>query len=493
MAAVTMPYPRPPHADAARPVARPAALFRPIDAGILAYFRVAFGGCLLYWSVSTLATGWATRYFVEPALHFSYPGLAWVRPLPPAGVYAEFLVLALAACLVIVGLFYHAAALAAAICFTHLFLSDRAYYLNHDYLIALVCWLMVLVPANRVFSLDAIQRRADGRPFGPTVPAVWLWLLRFQIAVPYLFGGIAKLDSDWLRGQPVWGMLGQWADAPVVGPLLSHEAAVWTFAYGGLLFDLLVVPALLWKRTRAFAFGSTLAFHLTNSALLRIGIFPWFMILATALFFDPGWPRRLLTGRRLATPAAGPCGWTRGRKAAAFAFCSYAVAQAVIPLRFLAYGENPNWTERGHLFAWHMMLRGKQAAVRFVATDRRDGRTGAVDPLDFATVHQIPAVTRDPTLLLQLARFIAADLSAQGFEDVELRAVVLTSLNGRKPQLFVDPTVDLAALPDDADPYDLALPLVEPLRRDAWDVPVAEWERHVSTDPRVVRAAARTR
>lgn len=468
--------------------------FRPVDGAILAYFRIAFGGCLLYWAVSTLTSGWAVRYYVEPVMNFTYPGFEWVKPLPATGVVLEFLLLAAAAALVMVGLFYRTAAFVLAVGFTHIFLSDRAWYLNHNYLLCLVAWLMVLLPANRNASLDALQRSGEGRPFQPTVPAWTLWLLRFQVGLPYLFGGIAKLDSDWLQGQPVRAFLASKVDLPWLGPMLGHEAAVWFIAYGGLLFDLLIVPALLWRRTRAYAFAASVLFHLTNCVLFHIGVFPWFMIVATLVFFEPDWPRRLLTGKTLPhfvnqTPNVA----SRGRRLLVSSLVCYGLFHVLVPLRFLAYGENPNWTERGHMFSWHMMLRAKTVGVRLIATDPLTGKTGAVDLRRYVTAPQLIRVGRDPDMILQLARAVAADLRQKGYPDIEIRALVLTSLNGRKPQLFFDPSVDLAALPDDTNPHDLVMALIEPLRRDAWNEPLTTWERHVSLDPAVVYELAARR
>jgi vitamin K-dependent gamma-carboxylase len=46
------------------------------------------------------------------------------------------------------------------------------------------------------------------------------------------------------------------------------------FSYGGLLFDLLVVPFLLFRHTRPLALLAAVGFHLMNSQLFTIGIFP---------------------------------------------------------------------------------------------------------------------------------------------------------------------------------------------------------------------------
>lgn len=60
----------------------------------------------------------------------------------------------------------------------------------------------------------------------------------------------------------------------VVGAHFTGEWIVWLFTYGGLLLDLLVVPLLLWRRTRTAAFALAVVFHLLNAALFRMGSFP---------------------------------------------------------------------------------------------------------------------------------------------------------------------------------------------------------------------------
>ena len=84
-----------------------------------------------------------------------------------------------------------------------------------------------------------------------------------------------------------------------MGRFFREEWAVYPVSHGGLLFDLLVVPLLLWRRTRAVAFCVAVLFHLINALWLPIGIFPWLAIAATALFFPPDWPRRVLAACRI--------------------------------------------------------------------------------------------------------------------------------------------------------------------------------------------------
>src|SRR5918997_832685 len=115
-----------------------------------------------------------------------------------------------------------------------------------------------------------------------------------QMGIVYFYGGLAKLNGDWLAGEPMRTFLRSNTDFPVIGSLFTDERMVYLFSYGGLLLDLLVVPFLLWRRTRLVAFAFAVAFHFTNSHLFNIGIFPWLAIAATTLFFSPSWPRRFV-------------------------------------------------------------------------------------------------------------------------------------------------------------------------------------------------------
>ena len=68
-------------------------------------------------------------------------------------------------------------------------------------------------------------------------------------------------------------------------------------------------------------------------------------------------------------------------------------------------------------------------------------------------------------MVLQLSHYVANELRKQGYTQVEVRARVLASLNGRKPQLLIDPTVDLAGQSRTLKPTPWIMPLQEPLLR----------------------------
>lgn len=72
-------------------------------------------------------------------------------------------------------------------------------------------------------------------------------------------------------------------------------------------------------------------------------------------------------------------------------------------------------------------------------------------------------MTTRPDMILNFSHHLADELRKQGYEQIEIRAEVWASLNGRKLQLLVDPTVNLAAQPSSLLPAKWIIPLIEPL------------------------------
>jgi hypothetical protein len=383
-----------------------------------------------------------------------------------------------------IGFCYRPASCLFALGLTHFFLIDRAYYQNHYYLLCILAWMMAIFPAHRAFSVDALRRPDIALS---TVPAWMLWLLRFQIGVPYFFGGITKLNPDWLAGEPMRSVLANRTWYPFVGRFFTEEWCVQLFVHGGLWFDLLVVPALLWRQTRTVAYIAAVLFHVMNHTLFHIGVFPWFMIFATAVFFRPDWPRRLFRRPRPATVEQNqPFTWStlsRSTKSGAMLVGAWVAFQVIWPLRHLAYAGDPSWTEQGHFFAWHMMLREKRSMVRFHLTHLETGKRGSIDPLDDITPFQLRMMSNDASMVQEFAHYVADRFRREGHGDVEVRALVLTSLNGRKPQLFIDPHVNLAAQPRSFRRPPWIVPLTEPLRAEPWDVPMNRWVQQLDLPP----------
>jgi hypothetical protein len=448
-------------------------LLEPVDIASIVVFRIAFGAILAWEVFRYFKNGWIGAYWIQPDFYFTYFGFGWLSPLPGDGMYFLWAVLGVAAVCMLVGLAYRVSATVFFLGFAYEFLLDKSTYLNHFYLVALLSFLMIFVPANRAFALDALRKPSLR---SSTVPAWSLWALRLQIGLVYFFGGVAKLSSDWLHGEPMH----QWLEA-AIDPALVTDNVAYLFSYGGLALDFLAFPLLLWRKTRPFMFVALVGFHVTNSQIFQIGIFPWFMLGASTLFFDPDWPRRLFRTvrnwfypQRAGTPAALDAtaepaqangaargnGRSNGRKATARGFLGlrplqqagiatlalFFAIQFLMPLRHLAVPGNVNWTEEGHRFSWRMKLRDKDPyPARFFVTDPQTGRTTEADANDYLDPRQIQEMSEHPDMLLQFSHYLAGKLRKPGGARPEVRVIAPVSLNGRIPVLLVDRNVNLAA------------------------------------------------
>lgn len=266
---------------------------------------------------------------------------------------------------------------------------------------------------------------------------------------------------------------------------MLQEWGVQLVVWGGLVFDLLIVPMLLHRRTRSIGFSLVLCFHLMNALVWEIGVFPWLMILLTTVHFEPDWPQRIrrgILGRRVRPSGpldAIPQPGTIRRRIGVTFLAVFVIWQCLFPLRWLLSPGHPHWDEYQHVFSWHMMLRAKQGGLRVYATQPDTRRSGTIDLRRYLSGRQLNVVARDPVMIHQLCREIAADFQQRGYGRIELRALSLVSLNGRRPQLMVDPTVDLAARPVPRGYPDYVLPLTEELRHDGWTVPLQQWESQI--------------
>lgn len=466
------------HVDSATNAGQPQKswlqrLCDPCDVAGVALFRVFFAGAVLAHVWLYFSNDSIEYFFGSTPHHLTYFGFEWVQALELDGMRRIYYLMALSAVGVAFGLLYRISAVILFVTFTYTFLADAGQFQNHFYLMSLISFLLILIPAHRSFSVDSVLVPDKASGFIPNWCRV---LLMFQIGIPYVFGGIAKLNNDWLHGMPVGIWISAKSDLPIIGPLLTERWIHWFISYAGLVIDLSCVPLLLWKRTRIPAVCVLTVFHLTNSVLFEIDVFPWMSILSLAIFFPPNWPRRVL---RLPgpqpPPSVGhePCGLRQ--RCILGLIGIYVCWQVLFPLRHLLYPGNPSWTEEGQQFAWRMMLRTKNLFIRVYATDGPSRQTVEVPVSELMNRRQIGEFAQSPDHIVATAQFFAELARAIGLSEVEIRTVAIVSLNGRKPQLLIDPHLDLLTVRRSIGPQSGIVALAEPLRENVWNAPSDDW------------------
>lgn len=421
---------------------------RPVSIAPLVTFRITFGLLMFASLLRFWWRGWVTDVYVLPEFHFSYQGFGWVRPLGNAGMHVLFIVVLLAALFLAIGFLYRWAAVVFFLGFTYIELIDVTTYLNHYYFISLVAFLMIWLPANRLYAVDVRLRPEKRRT---EVPAWCIQVLIFQLSVVYVFAGLAKVNADWLlEAQPMRTWLPAKTHLPLVGRFMYEPWAAYLFSWFGAVYDLFIVFFLLNKRTRPYAYGVVLIFHIATAVFFPgIGMFPYVMMTASLIFFSGEFHERLLRrlpGYPLETETARVYRFSK-QKLFLAATGVYMAIQILVPLRFLLYPGHLFWTEEGYRFSWRVMLMEKAGNAYFTVKDKTTAAFFTVNNAEFLTPLQEKMMSTQPDLILKYAHHLAETYRHRGIQHPEVYAEIYVALNGRRSRLFVDSTVNLAAQP----------------------------------------------
>lgn len=439
-------------------------LKKPVSIEFLVVFRVLFGCILLLVISRTLWFGWVDKFYVQPNFMFRFYGFEWVEPLDKIGMYGLFVVLWGCALMIIIGLWYRWAMFLFFVVFVYTELLDVTHYLNHYYLISLLCFLMLWLPANRAYAVD-VYLRPNRRL--KEVPRWTVLVLQLQIGIVYFFAGVAKLKYDWLvNAQPLQIWLARHGELPVVGGFLSQTWVAYFMSWAGAFYDLTIAFWLLWWRTRVLAYATVVFFHTLTWLLFPIGVFPFMMMAVTVVFFAAETQKRILTffiypliwilsklKSKFATENANntppwqPAQWAK--KPLMVLFFSYFTLQVLLPLRHFLYEGDVLWTEEGFRFSWKVMLIEKQATALFTVRDAATGRESQIDNLDYLTQKQEYMMSSQPDFILQFAHFLANEYKEKHhYTQPQVFANVRVALNGRPSRLLINPETDLAKEPE---------------------------------------------
>ena len=432
--------------------------FRPIDASSLAVFRILFGALLLFEAVNYGAFLCLDCMYRETSMLFKYRGFSWVVLPPGKGLEILFAIMAVAAFCVMIGYRYRLAIIVVFLIFTYHFLLDQALYLNHFYLTILFIAILMFMPANRCWSVDA---RLGRQPTGETVPAWTRFWLCAQLEIVLLYAGIVKINADWLQLEPMrlW-MNNRSMDEGWILQWVTQDWGIALASYSVIALHVIGAPLLLWKRTRMLVFLLYCVFHIINAFVFNIGIFPWMTIAATMLMFDPAWPRQfvrrlndrglLLALKPLSRHSPGlHIGDSPMQTGIVLLILVWLTVQILVPLRHYQIPGNVAWTEEGHQFSWRMMLRSKVGTANFYVKTPNGGDY-TVNPQNQLTKTQARKASCQPDLTWQFAAYLESEALRQGHahdpRDVRIFVDTSCSLNTREPMPLINRLVDLTSI-----------------------------------------------
>ncbi|HEA29665.1 MAG TPA: HTTM domain-containing protein [Leeuwenhoekiella sp.] len=415
-------------------------LYTRVDNSALVLFRVIFGLLIAIEAWGAIATGWIKRTLLDSDFNFHFIGFNFLQPLPGDGMYYYYGIMGLLGIFVMLGYRYRLSILGYGILWAGVYFMQKSSYNNHYYLLVLLLGLLACMPANRYLSLD-VKRNPELRQL--SMPR-WVYIVIIaQLWIVYSFGAIAKLYPDWLDASLPGLLMKARSDYWLIGDVLQQQWAHYVIAYMGILFDGLIIPALLWKPTRKIAFVLSIFFHLFNSIVFHIGIFPY-MSLAFTLFFFPAETIQRIFLPKKPFYTANELILPKNRKRFELIFLVYFIFQIGLPLRHWFIKDDVLWTEEGHRLSWRMMLRAKHGRISFKVIDKKSGKRIIVNRKDMLSSKQQRAVATKPDMIWQFCQYLKQKFAKEG-RDVSIYVNCRVRVNNHDYETLIDPNVDMAA------------------------------------------------
>jgi vitamin K-dependent gamma-carboxylase len=418
-------------------------LREPMDGRIFRVFRVLFGLCMVYEMLDYIKIDLIGQGFLKPKVHFTYDYFEWVHPLSAGAMHFMLGVMLICAVLLTVGIFLKWSCRLFALLYAYFFFIDKAYYNNHLYLFLLLLVLLSFSADNFTFGKNG------GSKFSQPVARWTVFIVQMQVLIVYFYGGLAKLNADWLfRQEPVRSMAS------------SHggEWLVYLLTFGGLAIDLLAPLMLFFPKYRKWAIWGYVGFHLLNSWIFSdIGVFPFVMLAGLLLFYAPtelGWfnglfgknvePISSKKGKNLPKtelPTVLPLrNWTIGFLGL------YFLIQIFFPLRGFFLPNPMDYTTIGNRFSWRMKIDTRlPSEMKFRVRDLASGQEVTAPITQILNEMQIGHLATDPRSVVQMAQFLKTFAKKQGMTEAEVFAKIKFGYNGRPASDFLNPETNLAA------------------------------------------------
>ncbi|CAH2075573.1 unnamed protein product, partial [Iphiclides podalirius] len=471
-------------------------MHKPKDASSLAFTRILFGIAMLFDITDERGGAAMMETWGNPSIcHFPLLNFLQAMPMPHMALVYAGLWFGIA-----LGHKFRASSAIFTTCFWYLLLIEKSYWNNHSYLFGLVAFLLTFTRANCCWSVDAIRNRSVA---SQTVPYWNYFILKYQFFILYFMAGLKKGTAEWLTGYSVRNLSEHWVFEPfklfLTVPQIDYLIVHW-FVFA---FDLTVAIWMMWSRTRHPAMVFCALFHLMNSRLFRIGMFPWVCLATMPLFYPFDWPKRVsmhlngiylkckkgtckffhkfkksetnvkTTKESLSLPEddeikaiekedeqtnetylpkkVDTCTNSNEKIEGKVNDGLYVFTQAFLPFsHFITKGYN-NWTDGLYGYSWDMMVHTWDVHSVVVKVVDNDGPSELfVDPYHFTPNGRW---TRHGDMVHQYARCLKENLLktrqmnngiiGASSRNISVYVDVWSSLNGRFTQRMFDPKVDL--------------------------------------------------
>ena len=413
----------------------------------LIVFRIFFGLLIFFSQIRFWYKGWIESIYIDPVFHFSYSWFSWVKPIGDY-TYLIFIICLISSLFLVVGFKYRISALILFLSYTYIELMDKTTYLNHYYLVSLILFMLIFLPASSRFSIDS-SKTIDFY----FVPRWTIDSLKIMLCLVYFHAGIAKVNSDWLlSAQPlkIW-LLGNY-DIPIIGDtLLQLNWVHYAMSWGGMLYDIFIPFLLLIPKTRNIAFLLVVIFHVLTKILFpAIGMFPFIMILGCLIFFDNKFHEKIIRfiSKYLQIPQMDALAIKNKSHIKLSLFSVIIIGfflfiQFLLPLRHNLYDGELFWTERGYRFSWRVMLVEKKGFAEFKLVNKDNSNSFFIKNEDHLTDFQEKQMSFQPDFIKDFVDYLGDFYKAKGYSNIEIHVNCFVTLNGRRSKRLIKNNTDI--------------------------------------------------
>ncbi|GJQ87061.1 GC [Trypoxylus dichotomus] len=299
----------------------------------------------------------------------------------------------------------------------------------------------------------------------------------------YFVAGLKKTDMEWLEGYSMSNLGMHWIFAPFKVVLTGEQIDYIIVHWFGFLLDLTAGFLLVYGKTRPLGMVFCSTFHLMNSRLFSIGMFPYVCLATMPIFCEFDWPKRCMNKvcrgidmvnggnnavtckRPASTSGGGKGGDGNARSRIGFRekllsglILTYCGLQGFLPYsHFITKGYN-NWTNGLYGYSWDMMIHSWDTVLVVVrVVDNLSGREHFLDPGAWTqnnrwtkhadmTVQYAHCLKRNLLLELNDAQLLGEPKPITQYitsDNISIYIDVWCSLNGRLQQRMYDPNYDL--------------------------------------------------
>ncbi|TDG52904.1 hypothetical protein AWZ03_000447 [Drosophila navojoa] len=452
-------------------------LHRPVDGAALGVFRMLYGAAMLIDIAEERGGGQLDVRFGEPH-HCHFPLFNGIRALDYPLMGCVYLAMWLGAMGIMLGYRFRISCLSFVTCYWYIFLLDKPAWNNHSYLFGLVGTLLLFTRANCYCSLDSWLHPELRR----AVPYWNYFLIKFQFFVLYMYAGLKKFSFEWLSGYAMTSLSQHWVFAPfrqvLDGELIDLLIIHWFTAF----FDLSIAFFMTCEKTRLLVTPFMISFHLMNSRLFVIGMFPWVCLAEVPLFYSFDWPRRLCRSSKpgsstveepIKKPSeSSPSFWAQLRSCLILSYCAL---QLFLPYsHFITKGYN-NWTNGLYGYSWDMMVHSYDTVLTSIkVVDNNNQQVHHLNPYAFT---EYDRWTKYADMAVQYAKCIEKNIhedmdrnpenSPLTSKNISIYFDIWCAMNGRFQQRTFDPRVDLLKAP------------WSPFKRTPWSLPLLTELNHM--------------